>query len=191
MAPFRAARGTSALILIGLAIFFDSSAPPAPALPSVRGAAESTPPLSCSAPHAFTLEANGLPPTDGVRGPVELRVPGCGGGGGGGGGWLEPGAAAAACLSGRSFLFAGDSTMRFQYLNFINFLHAGDMLVGEPPLEMDTAAWGTGWDSFFLGSAARVPHMCDCSRCEGNFLFDPSARWRVGPGRAVETLCAM
>ena len=190
LAPYRALRGCTALLLLGASIFLPASPPalpPPPASLQIRGSVDAAP-LSCAPPHTFSFEANGLPVTDSARGPLELRVPGCSGGGGA---WLEPGAPAAACLAGRSFLFAGDSTTRFHYLNFINFLHAGDMLVGEPPLEMDTAAWGAGWDSFFLGSAARVPHTCDCARCEGNFLFDPTARWRVGPNRGVETLCAM
>jgi hypothetical protein len=181
----RVLRGGATLALICIATWLPSAPPLAPAAAPMRGVAAV--PLSCASPAAFSLEANGLPPTDERRGPLELRVPGCGTVGP----WLEPGAPAASCLARRSFLFVGDSTMRFQYLNFINFLHAGDMLVGEPPLEMDTAEWGRGWDSFFLGSAARVPHTCDCSRCEGNFLFDASARWRVGPDRSVETLCAM
>jgi hypothetical protein len=184
MAPFRMLKGTTALTLIGVATFLPAVAPPLPPA-LIRGAA-APPPLRCTSPHVFSIEANGLPAFDGVRGPLELRVPGCGGGD-----WLEPGASAATCLAGRSLLFVGDSTMRFQYLNFLSFLHGGDMLVGEPPLEIDSPTWGPGWDDFFKGSALRVPHICDCARCAGNQLFDPSARWRVGPGRGVETLCAM
>ena len=147
-------------------------------------------PLACRAVRSarLLLSRNDLPANDSALGPLELRVPGCSPALDS----AQPQAsapAARACLRGRHVLFVGDSTMRFQFLNFIHWLHAGSWEALDPPLERDGEAWGAeGWDSFFEGSARAVPHVCDCARCRGTQLFEDSARWDVG---GVRMLCAM
>jgi hypothetical protein len=160
--------------------------------PSLLPPASPLPPppprLTCRAVSAapLLLTRNSLPANDTRLGPLELRVPGC-----------NPPLdsahphtpAARACLRGRHVLFVGDSTMRFQFLNFIHWLHAGSWEAMEPPLERDGPAWGAeGWASFFNGTAAAVPHLCDCARCHGTQLFEEAAQWEVGGQRM---LCAM
>jgi hypothetical protein len=153
-------------------------------------------PLQCSGFEGqLLLRRNALAANDSVHGPLELEV-------GGGcssssssssssdGGYFSPGPAAAACLRGRHVVFIGDSTTRFSYLNFIHWLHSGSWDVGSPPLERDDGvSWGNNsWASFFEGTSARVPHICDCERCHSNQLFEEASRWDIG---GVRMLCAM
>lgn len=161
-------------------------------LTASRGPAAMVQPLRCHNMQAaaLTLLRNGRARNDSTHGPLELHVPGCSDGGAAAGApFLVPGASSRACLRRRHVLFLGDSTMRFSFLNFIHWLHAETWDTGEPPLERDSAAWGeNGWDSFFAGTAARVPHLCDCARCHGAQLFEEASRWDVG---GVRMLCAM
>ena len=188
--PLRAALLCAAALLLLL--------PLPPGLPLLAPAARAPPalqqhppsPLACRAVNSarLLLTRNALPANDSALGPLELLVPGC----------SPPldsaqpqafAPAARACLRGTHILFVGDSTVRFQFLNFIHWLHAGSWEALDPPLERDGEAWGAaGWDAYFNGTAATVPHVCDCARCHGTQLFEDSARWQVG---GVRMLCAM
>lgn len=72
----------------------------------------------------------------------------------------------------KRIVFIGDSTVRYQYLNFVQFFHHNDwdnMDDSNPNPEIPVAEWEGGWPSwkeFCLSSAARFgcQMICDCYR---------------------------
>ena len=98
------------------------------------------------------------------------------------------------CLGGRHVLFAGDSTMRQQFLNLIKALESGSWEVHLPasenmqridPPSADSSGMMHDW---FRWSATQPPHVCDCVRCEGNFVFEHSSDWTV---EGLSIACSM
>jgi len=74
-------------------------------------------------------------------------------------------------LTNKEIIFIGDSLMRYQYLNFIGFLHTAQWISRPTHIEYEKA-WGDDWERYLKISTLRFGgyEICDCYRNPGNPL---------------------
>ena len=68
-------------------------------------------------------------------------------------------------LSNKEIIFMGDSLTRYQYLNFIGFLHTGQWVSRHPHVDLEKI-WGDDWTRYLKVSTLRFGgyEICDCYR---------------------------
>jgi len=77
-------------------------------------------------------------------------------------------------LRNKRIVFIGDSLTRYQYLNFIHFIHFNSWILSSPPRLEVEGDWSS-WKSFHLGSSYRFgcKEICDCYRDKQFFNLGP------------------